>query len=190
VKYPVLDAGELALQVSDNASGADNQQERPSIAAIPLEIGCYLAGFAHGEGSFMISCRRRADYVRGWKVSAAFNVSQSDPEPLELFRVTLGCGTIRKGGNNGWYFEVNRLADLAGVIVPFFDRFHLLGAKARDFEAFRSAVQILSRPPMGEADYRRVLLLREGMNHGGKRRHTIQGILRDYTPNAPNGAMR
>ena len=30
VKNPVLDAPDLGLEVSDNASGADNQQERPS----------------------------------------------------------------------------------------------------------------------------------------------------------------
>jgi hypothetical protein len=187
VKNPVLDAVELVLEVSDNASGADNQQERPSIVAIPPSLGHYLAGFAHGEGSFIIACRQRADYARGWKISAAFNVSQSDPEPLMLFREALGCGTLRRGGSNGWYSEVNSLRDLRSVVIPFFERFPLMGAKAKDFQAFRSAVQILSRSPLGEAGYLEVLRLREGMNNGGKRRHTMMGILRDYTPNPPNG---
>ena len=187
MKNPVLDAAELVLEVSDNASGADNQQERPSVAAIPPAVGYYLAGFAHGEGSFMIACRRRADYVRGWKISAAFNVSQTDPEPLMVFRATFGCGSLRRGGNHGWYFEVNSLGDIRSVVVPFFERFPLMGAKARDFEAFRAAVQILGRSPLREDDYIEVLRLREGMNNGGKRRHTMEGILRDYTPNSPNG---
>lgn len=186
----MLDAVELVLEDSDNASGAGNQQERPSIAAIPPALGHYLAGFAHGEGSFMISCRRRADYVRGWKISAAFNVSQADPEPLLLFRETLGCGSVRRGGNNGWYFEVNSLRDLRQVVVPFFRRFPLMGAKARELEVFRAAVEMLSRSPLSEVDYVEVLRLREGMNNGGKRRQRMEGILRDYTPDAPNGAMR
>jgi LAGLIDADG endonuclease len=83
----VLDAP--VLELSDNASSADNQQERLSIESISLETGNYLAGFAHGEGSFMIVCRRRADYKSGWKFSAAFNVSQADRAPLELFQQTL-----------------------------------------------------------------------------------------------------
>jgi hypothetical protein len=32
--------------MSDNASGADNQQERLSIDSIPVAIGNFLSGFA------------------------------------------------------------------------------------------------------------------------------------------------
>jgi LAGLIDADG endonuclease len=100
VKYPVLDVALVLMDSvgSDNATGAGNQQERLSIATIASDLGNFLAGFALGEGSFMIVCRRRADYRCGWKVSAAFNVSQNDIAPLELFRKTLGCGTIRIAG--------------------------------------------------------------------------------------------
>jgi hypothetical protein len=106
VQNPVLDITKLVLQddMSDNASGADNQQERLSIDRIPVAIGNFLSGFALGEGSFMIVCRPRVDYRRGWKLSAAFNVS-----------------------------------------------------------------------------------LREHLNRGGKRRYTMERILRDYTPNSSSG---
>jgi hypothetical protein len=67
-------------------SGADNQQERPSIEAIPASLGSFMSGFALGEGSFLIVCRRRGDYRRSFKLSAAFNVSQHDRVPLDLFR--------------------------------------------------------------------------------------------------------
>lgn len=90
----------------DNVTGADNQQER-LVASILKETGNFLSGFAMGEASFMIVCRPRSDYKRNWKVSAAFNVSQHDKLPLDLFQATLSCGTIRKAGNNGWYYEVN-----------------------------------------------------------------------------------
>src|ERR1700691_4838290 len=82
----------------DNGGGAGNQQERLSIATIASDLGNFLAGFALGEGSFMIVCRRRADYRCGWKVSAAFNVSQNDVAPLELFRKTLGV----RNDSHGW----------------------------------------------------------------------------------------
>jgi len=82
-------------------TGADNQQERLTVEAIPSTLGSFLSGFALGEGSFMLVCRRRGDYSRKWKISAAFNVSQQDLEPLELFRETLGCGSLRRGGGGG-----------------------------------------------------------------------------------------
>jgi hypothetical protein len=165
-------------------SGADNQQERLSVAQLPEGLGSFLAGFALGEASFMIVCRPRADYARRWKLSAAFNVSQMDRAPLDLFRETLACGTMRRAGNGGWYWEVNRLSDIRSTIVPFFRRFPLVGLKARDFQLFAQAATLLAQEIMSDVDYRQVLLLREQMNRGGKRRYTAERILRDYTPSS------
>ena len=138
----------------------------------------------------MVVCRPRDGGRRKWRISAAFNVSQKDPAPLELFRDTLGCGAIRRAGNGGWYWEVNRLAELADRVVPFFDRFPLLGTKARDFELFRRAVALLSQPVVSDPDYVAVLELRELMNRGGKRRYSTARILRDYTPTSPMSMER
>jgi hypothetical protein len=165
-------------------SGAGNQQERLSIEAIPVSLGSFLSGFALGEASFMLVCRPRGDYSRRWKISAAFNVSQTDRAPLDLFRETLGCGTMRRAGNGGWYWEVNRLSDIQAIVCPFFERFPLVGTKARDFKLFKEAVWLLAQPVMSDTDYRQVLALREGMNRGGKRRYTMERILRDYTPSS------
>jgi hypothetical protein len=44
--------------VSDNPSGADNQQERPSSSSwpwrVPRDLGNWIAGFVDGEGSFNV----------------------------------------------------------------------------------------------------------------------------------------
>ena len=130
----------------------------------------------------MIVCRKRADYRRSYKLSAAFNVSQHDRVPLELFLQTVGCGTLRRAGNAGWYWEVNSLPDLVQRIVPFFDRFPIVGQKANDYRLWRSAVVLLAGGQLSEHDYATVLALRERMNRGGKRRYRMDGILRDYTP--------
>jgi LAGLIDADG endonuclease len=171
-------------QYRENVSGADNQQERPFIEAIPASLGSFLSGFALGEGSFMIVCRRRGDGRRSFRLSAAFNVSQRDRVPLDLFRETLGCGTMRKAGNSGWYWEVNGLSDLANRIVPFFDRFPVVGEKADDYRLWKGAVALLSSGGLSDQDYHHVLALRERMNRGGKRRYRMDGILRDYTPSS------
>ncbi len=133
----------------------------------------------------MLVCRSRTGPSGRWRVSAAFNVSQHDRAPLELFREALACGSFRKAGNGGWYWEVNRLPDIQHRIVPFFERFPLVGMKAQDFACFREAVHLLSSYAMTDQEYIRVLTLREGMNRGGKRRHSMERILRDYTPSSP-----
>jgi LAGLIDADG endonuclease len=167
-------------------TGAGNQQERPAIEAIDVVLGAFLSGFALGEASFMVVCRRRSGSARGFRLSAAFNVSQQDRAPLDLFRETLGCGTMRVAGNGGWYWEVNRLLDLEERIVPFFERFPLVGQKAQDFELWSQAVSLLGRARLSDSEYRAVLALRERMNRGGKRTHRMAGILRDYTPTSPD----
>jgi hypothetical protein len=190
--YPALLVAPGSVRIecySENVTGADNQQERPSIETIEVSLGSFLSGFALGEGSFMIVCRKRGDYRRSFKLSAAFNVSQQDRVPLDLFRETLGCGTMRKAGNGGWYWEVNRLPDLTSRVVPFFDRFPIVGAKANDFLLWKQAVELLSSGCLSDQDYHQVLALRERMNRGGKRRYRMDGILRDYTPSPQSGAI-
>ena len=91
---------------------------------------------------------------------------------------------MRKGGSGGWYWEVNSLSELVCRVVPFFERFPLVGSKAQDFHAWRQAIAILQRGRLSESDLATVLALREGMNRGGKRRHSMERILRDYTPNS------
>ena len=163
-------------------TGADNQQERPAIEAIDASLGSFLSGFALGEGSFMVVCRARDDDRRSFRLSGAFNVSQRDRTPLDLFRESLGCGTMRRAGNGGWYWEVNRLSDLQTRIVPFFDRFPVVGTKAETYRLWRRAIALLAGGRLSDQDYHLVLALRERMNAGGKRRHRMAGILRDYTP--------
>jgi hypothetical protein len=166
-------------------SGAGNQQERLWIDAIPTEVGFFLSGFALGEGSFMVVARRRGDYATKWKLSAAFNVSQKDRAPLDLFMETLDCGSIRRAGSGGWYWEVNHLRDIQTRVIPFFERFPIIGTKAEDYKRFRAAARILAKSVLSYQDYANVLALREGMNGGGKRRYSMQRILRDYTPSSP-----
>ena len=137
----------------------------------------------------MLVCRRRQNQLRSFRISSAFNVSQQDRVPLDLFRETLECGTMRQAGNGDWYWEVNRLSDLTGRIVPFFDRFPIVGTKAQDYRLWKSAVLLLSAGRLSDQDYRQVLALRERMNRGGKRSHRMDGILRDYTPSPLSRAI-
>ncbi len=130
----------------------------------------------------MLVCRKRGARDGRFRISAAFNVSQRDRTPLDLFREVPGCGTMRQAGAGGWYWEVNRLSDLVDRIVPFFDRFPVVGVKAQDFRLWKEAVMLLSAGRLSDQDYRQVLALRERMNRGGKRSHRMHRILRDYTP--------
>ena len=149
------------------------------VKGVPMEIGCYLAGFTDGEGSFNISFRPRQDYPLPWKVSLCFNISQRDPVILSLFKRHLECGTMRQRQDGVWYYEVNNLHAILDNVIPFFRRFGFLSAKKkRDFAKFVELAELfragkhLSRD--GIVD---ILRIRREMNDGGNRRYTDEEIL-------------
>jgi len=146
---------------------------------IPDEIGCYLAGFADGEGSFNVSFRPREDYGFPWKISLCFNVSQRDPTILMLFKRCLDCGTTRQRHDGVWYFEVNSLGALRKRVVPFFSRFHFRSVKKqRDFSKFVQLLEIIEAGRhLSEEGVGDILRVRTEMNDGGKRKYSDRDIL-------------
>lgn len=178
------------LNMSDNPTGADNQQER-FCALSSSAFSYYIAGFADGEGSFNISFRKRSDYSLPWKISACFNISQKEKQILEHIRKHLGCGTLRSRPDGIWYYEVNTLSDLREKIIPFFTQYPFLSRKKiRDFHIFCTIVSLLSsNHHLAREGIEQILSLREKMNDGGKRKYSSteirqafrQKILRDYT---------
>ncbi len=153
------------------------------IEKVPPKIGYYLAGFTDGEGSFNVSFRPRKGYPVPWKISLSFNVSQKDRVILALFKRHLGCGTLRGRPDGVWYYETTNLTALTENVIPFFERFPFLSAKKkRDFGKFKQIVALVREGEHLRADgIRRILEIREGMNDGGKRRHTHADILATLT---------
>ena len=146
---------------------------------VPERIGYYLAGFTDGEGSFNFSFRRRSDYKSGWKISAAFNVSNKDKVILTIFKRYLQCGTLRSRPDGVWYYEVNNLNAIISNVVPFFKRFSFLSAKKKnDFSKFLQILDILTgTDPRSRKNVIKILALRNQMNHGGKRKFSDELIL-------------
>src|SRR2546422_7469318 len=74
--------------MSDNPSGADNQQERLSTD--------WVVGFVDGEGCFFVGVNRQPTMKVGWQVLPEFRVvqHQRDVALLEQLREFFGCGQI------------------------------------------------------------------------------------------------
>jgi LAGLIDADG endonuclease len=167
---------------SDNPSGADNQQERPSpsdwLDAIPPDLGHYVAGFVDGEGSFNVPIRRERDRGLPWRVSLSFNVSQIGPEAPTLLRTVFERGTIRGRRDGVFYFEITRPYDLEDRVFPFFERFALRGPKAKDLAIFQQVTALVQTGRhLSPAGIEEVLAMRAPMNRGGKRRRSDVEII-------------
>lgn len=182
--------------MSDNASGADYQQERLrnmlNVKKIPPHIGYYLAGFADGEGIFHVSFRPCNDPSQPWKVSLCFNVSQKDRVILALFKRHLQCGTLRSRPDGVWYYEVNNLEAILTHVIPFFERFGFLSAKKkRDFSKFKKIAKLMQEGRhQTKEGIREILRIRQQMNDGGKRRYSDAEILARFQPGESSETIR
>ena len=124
---------------SDNVSGADNQQER---------LDCYIAGYVDGEGSFAVSVQRNPSCRLGFQLVPEFHVSQNGDraQVLELIRVRLGCGYIKRNSrrDRALVYVVRDRRALLDHVIPFFERCPLLSTKHEDFQKFARIVRSMA----------------------------------------------
>jgi hypothetical protein len=55
-------------------------------------------------------------------------------ELIEEIKSTLGCGTITMNESSGiTRYAVSKLSDIQNIIIPFFDKYSLIGDKVKNF---------------------------------------------------------
>ena len=182
-------------RMTENALGADNQQERL------IKIG-WITGFVDGEGCFSIGFVKQPDrqhrigYKTGYQVAHEFAVTQGAKSlsALDGLQQFFGIGgvIINKRYDNHkehlYRYVVRRRIDLLQVIIPFFEKHNLRTAKQADFDKFAQCVRIidnghhLSREGLIE-----IAQITETMNRQKSRQNLIR-ILRDYTPDTRSPA--
>ena len=152
--------------VSDNPSGADNQQERPGFEQ-------WVVGFVDGEGCFSVPIFRNRTCRMGWQVQPEFSVVQSarSVEVLYLLKEFFGCGSVVRNGRHDdhrsdlYRYGVKSWDGLVNHIVPFFIERPLRTAKGEDFAKFCEVLQLMQggrhRRPEG---LRQIAAIVETMN--------------------------
>jgi hypothetical protein len=133
---------------SDNATSADNQQERPGLRGIHP---WYIAGFVDGEGSFHIAFNRRSDLQFNWGIIPEFRVNQDQSRSIVLYDIQkyFHCGQVmvnhrRRENDATLVYRVRNRVDLLSQIIPFFQKYPLRSTKARDYKVFVTIVRALA----------------------------------------------
>jgi hypothetical protein len=166
--------------VSENPSGADNQQETllPSVKQLDPE---WIAGFVDGEGCFSVSVHRNSFMHRhgGWQIQSAFHVyKHSDHrDVLELLRSHFGCGYVRPKGSQSSVltYSVSALRELDEIVVPFFEE-HCLLVKDQDFRLFSSIVRAMKQKEhLTVEGFEWIVRAAYQMNANGKQRSRTLG---------------
>jgi hypothetical protein len=182
--------------IGNNATGADNQQERPpGYLSEPRDLMPeYVSGFIDGEGCFSVSVHPHPTTKFGWLLDPCFQLYQHKDNAviLEKIKAFLGCGRITPKGpkSNVLTYSIDSRVHLEEVLIPFLDTYTITSNKRHDFYKFKEIVSAMQKGEHKEKKgFLRLAKLAFSMNNRGKqRRYTLEevigGILRDYTPGA------
>lgn len=158
---------------SDNASRADNQQER-------LKIENWILGFTDGEGCFSVSLIKNKTSKSGWQVFPEFVITQGKKSlsAIELIKDYFQCGSIfinKRYDNHRehiYRYCVRSIQDIRRVIIPFFEKNKLVTAKKNDFLIFKQIIEIIFKQEhLNQKGMEKIALLIEKMNRKKKSRY-------------------
>ena len=148
--------------------------------AVPLDPW-FVTGLTDGEGCFCISLAIRAKLRTRLEVrpSFALSLNEKDLQLLEDLQAFFACGWIRESKNDRTFkYEVRSIGDLAGKILPHFERFPLQGRKARSCAGFSHVCRMMEQGHHLQRDgLRQIIGIAYQMNVG-RRRHSQAKLLR------------
>jgi hypothetical protein len=118
--------------------------ERPLVQNQIIPDPNWVAGFMTGEGSVYVRIKKSLTHQIGSQVELILQMTQHirDEQLLISFLDYFGCGKYRqrKGGlsRKARDFFVNRFTDLSQKIIPFFDKYPIMGVKPARGEGWKS----------------------------------------------------
>ena len=128
----------------------------------------WLSGFASAEGCFMVGITKSSQYSTGYQVYLTFIVTQHIRDELLMKCLIdyLNCGRLsRKGGV--YEFQVSKLSDICEKVLVFFDKYPILGEKAKDFNDFSVVSGLMkSKVHLTKEGVAKIKKIKEGMNRG------------------------
>ena len=93
-----------------------------------------------------------------------------DQALLEQIKVNLDCGNVYLKSNNKYVaYRIASFDDIYTKIIPFFQKYPLIGDKNKNFQDWCIAADILKRKEhFTEAGMEKLTILKENMNKGRK----------------------
>lgn len=141
---------------------------RPLVASPQIPDSYWLAGFASGEASFFISISKSPSSKAGARVQLKFLITQHtrDAELIGSLVNYLGCGYNYLNANVNNYV-VSSISDQVNLIIPFFNKYPIMGIKSLDFEGFCLASEILKKGEhLNPEGMERIIKIKGLMNRG------------------------
>jgi hypothetical protein len=137
---------------------------RPQPPKPKIQDPHWMSGFVDAEGCFFATLTNNLT-----SASLIFKVTQHirDAELLKEFINYFNCGYYRVSTSMGGDFIVTKFSDISTIIIPFFNKYPILGSKSLDFYDFvKIAVLIQNKAHLTPEGFEQVKQIKSGMNKG------------------------
>lgn len=128
----------------------------------------WISGFTSGEGCFMVRVRKSSTSATGYKVELIFQITQHSRDEILIKNIIdyLDCGKyrVRKGDLAG-DFIVYKFSDLIKKIIPFFEKYPIMGVKQLEFKDFKSVTNIMqNKEHLTKKGVNQIIKIQSNMN--------------------------
>ena len=128
----------------------------------------WLAGFASGESCFSIYIYKCKTNL-GEAVQLKFDLAQHsrDSEILISIKNYFGCGSVNKHSDNAFMFSITKFSCIMENIIPFFDKYKIIGVKSQDYQDFKKVALLMQNKAHLTAEgLENIRRIKAGMNRG------------------------
>ena len=149
--------------------------KRPIIKDQSIPDPNWLAGFTSGEGCFIVKIKKSPLSRLGESVELRFQITQHshDEQLINTFVKYFECGKYylrsKDKPTQAGDFVVQRYSDIEEKIIPFFNKYPILGSKSEDFKDFKVvATLIKNKEHLIKEGLLQIKNIKAGMNSGRK----------------------
>ncbi len=142
--------------------------ERPRDFFTGIPNDNWLAGFASAEGCFLVGITKSSTQSTGHQVYLLFIITQHIRDELLMKSLIdyLGCGRLSRK-RDVYEFQVSRFSDITDKVLVFFEKYPILGEKAKDYEDFCIVAGLMkSKAHLTVEGVAKIQELKAGMNRG------------------------
>lgn len=129
----------------------------------------WFVGFTSGEGCFLVNIINSSSCRRGFQVKLVFQLTQHyrDVALMESLIKLLDCGSCGQPLNyNHVDFRIQKFSDICNKVVPFFQKYPLIGVKSKDFEDFCKVAELMQNKEHLAEGLDQIRQIKAGMNKG------------------------
>ena len=127
-----------------------------------------ISWFASGEGCFLVTLIKTTSNQLGYWVQLSFQLTQHtrDIELINNLKEYLDYGQTTVYDNHNFIkYVVSNISDNMGKIIPFFDKYPIVGVKYKSYEDFKQVALIVKdKKHLTPEGFNLIQNIKEGMN--------------------------